>query len=874
MHLPGNQPRRRVARLFVVALCAITASSLTHAAPPRVYYNTYPNDAYFDTPEDACDNLNNFFYARDKWTYDDIGRICIHAEGSFFVKSIRRCAPDASEPDTGPEDEQCGGPFFWSKTVSVRDIEDESCQLGNPVGVGTGVKSQTEPDIPGTEHVPTLERTYRSQVRFAASDSFGPNWTHQWNRQIQFPSPSSESISLLRADGSARTFQKSGTGWKSTSGRDTITLASMPSGRLNWRYLDASDDSIEIYDERGRLLQAVARNGRTTTLTYGKSGQLDHVANQFGQGYRFQYDSSGRIAAITDPTARTTLYEYNDWGMLAAVIHPDGTRRTYHYENSPYRSVWTHQLTGITDEADVRYSTYEYDANGRVTSTELAGGIDRVTLVYSNELETARTYPFGTPATIYRHTRVGNRLLPSSIEGPAPENGGTRSVVYGANGDVASTVDFNDGETRYAYDQQGRETQRTEDTGRPNQRTVSTEWHSHWNLPTRIAKPNRIDTIEYDSNAQPILHTWHATTDTTGEHGFAASQTGTVSSVSWTYTRSGLLTSLVERNNDQIVDQWTFTFDEQGNLATATDFNGRSSRAIAYDGAGRLLEAIDLHGVRVKYVYDARARPVSYLYGNNLTTYTYDAIGQLTRQTGPHGRVTHYKYDAAHRLVDVLENGKRLYDGDFGTTNSVARPMSSPDYAGTNPFGRWFGWLTRILDWLFESAQAQSLPAPPPPQVLGAANSMPGTYTPTPWDSMASGTGSRRPWDWLAIWTQRMIDTCTGRKREEHRGRFQAQGAGYRDPGVGDVEAWGPLPNPPTVSSGLAMLTMLESRMNRRQFNDRNEALDKARAYVVRAGENGGIGPRSKSFQNRSVQKHNGSERVDLEVRAGIAFVP
>ncbi|KAI3589966.1 hypothetical protein D9X30_5549 [Cupriavidus sp. U2] len=842
-----------------------------------MYYSAYPIGVYFDTPQEACDNLNNHLYASDFWRYDDADRQCIHATGSFHVGGRLRCAPDASEPglDIGPEDQRCGGPFFWAGSTPVRDIEDESCPLGNPVAVGTGVKTQKELDIPGTEHVPALERTYRSEVRFAAADGFGPNWTHQWNRQIQNPGVSPDSISVLRGDGSARTFQKSETGWIAVSGRDAITLTSGTNGSIGWRYFNATDHSFETYDARGRLLHIVARNGRTITLTYGEGGQLSRVENHFKQSYTFQYDTAGRIASITDPTNRTTRYEYNPWGMLAVVVHPDGTRRTYHYENSPYRSIWTHQLTGITDEAGVRYSTYEYDAQGRIKSTERAGGVDRVTLVYLSELETARTFPYGSPATLYRQIRIGNRLRPASIEGPPPEAGGTKFIVYDATGNVARTVDFEDRETQYTYDQQGRETQRIENPGLPDKQVTSTEWHTGWNLPTRIARPNRVDTIEYDSVGQPILHTWFATADATGEMGYGAPRVDAIASVAWTYDHNGLLTSLTGREDTRIVDRWTFSYDAQGNLATATDVNRRTSRALAYDGAGRLLEAIDLNGIRLKYVYDARARPVAYHYGANLTTYAYDAIGQLTRQTGPHGRETHYKYDAAHRLVDVQENGSSLVGSDpFIEPGAVDHTDPAADNVGANPFDRWFGWLTRIFTWLFSPAQAQAVPVPPQPHVLGAATSVPDTYTPSPWDNLAYGTGSRRPWEWLVIWTQRIVNICTGKsKREEHRGRIHAQGVDYPNAGIGDAEAWAqahPLP----VVAGLVKLDAVVARMTKRQYHNRTQAIDRARKYMIDSANAGGIGQRKRTFHNDKIRNAGGSERVDIDVLSGRAFIP
>ncbi|MCA3184115.1 MULTISPECIES: hypothetical protein [unclassified Cupriavidus] len=62
--------------------------------------------------------------------------------------------------------------------------------------------------------------------------------------------------------------------------------------------------------------------------------------------------------------------------------------------------------------------------------------------------------------------------------------------------------------------------------------------------------------------------------------------------------------------------------------------------------------------------------------------------------------------------------------------------------------------------------------------------------------------------------------------------------------------------------------------MNKRQYMDRSEALDDARRFIINAGESGGAAPPGKSFRNRSVRKQDGHERIDVEIKSGIAFVP
>lgn len=741
---------RRMARLFACAVMVLPCVSFAYA--PVEYFYTPGVPGYFKTPEEACDNLNGHFYTSRKWEYHKADRDCWDGVYGAFVHSTPRCAPDGSEPRSAArENERCGGPFFWSVTTPVRDIEDDSCKIGNPVSVGTGAKAQTEIDIPGTEHVAPLQRSYHSNVRFAASDSFGPNWVHQWNRQIQVPTPSSETIAALRPDGSARTFRKSATGWASTSGRDTITPEPQTNGAIGWRYFHADDDSIEIYDARGRLLSISARNGQTTNLRYDPGGKLIEVVSHFGRRYRFQYDGAGRITSITDPTEQTTQYAYNQWGMLEFVTHPDGTRRTYHYEMSRYSTTNAKYLTGITDEAGVRFSTYTYDGDGRVTSTELAGGVNNRTLVYSNELTTARTYPRGTPATLYKQTRVGNRLLPSSIEGPVPEEGGAKSIAYDAAGNISGTVGFDGNETRYSHDAQGRETQRIEGYGTAAAKTTTTEWHPTWNLPLKIASPGRMDFFTYDSSGQTLSYSTNATNDQSGAAGFSAAQIGQRTGMRREYDASGLAVTALDTVDNAETARWTYTYDAAGNLATLTNPRGQTGRALSYDGAGRLLTAIDTAGRQIEIQYNSRGNMTRYQRGTDVVVYAYNQVGFLTTVSGPGTFRFELEYDDAHRVAaywlpaDVTpEVFSAISDNPFG--RAAAAPSNAPQSKQKA------GWLRSIwnifktwLESLFADANAQAgSPLVRNPVNRGGGQSGPGMAPrPAPADVLEQGNAAK-----------------------------------------------------------------------------------------------------------------------------------
>jgi len=645
-----------------------------------------------------------------------------------------------------------------------------------------------------------------------------------------------------------------------------------------WQYESAEDGTVEAYDNTGLLRSVTALNGWQTGLVYSdattptsiapRSGLLIKIRGQFGREMQLIYDSRVRIARVVGPDGKATDYQYNNNNMLVTATWSDQKIRQYHYEDSRFAFA----LTGITDEKGGRYATYAYDSLGRAISTEHAGGVDRFQFNVMGNGQTSVISPSGAGFTLSSELQ-GTVLRPTTASAACPECGGiAKSTSYDATGNVASRRDFADKETRYSYDALGRETQRIEGYGTADAKTTTTEWHPTWTLPLRVAAPSRVDYFTYDGMGQMTAHGWFPTADSNGSQGLSAAPSGAASSNSYGYDANGLMTALTEQVDGAVNQQWTFGYDAQGNLTSAADGTGRSSRAVQYDPAGRLLEAVDLEGTTVKYVYDQRGRVLQYLYGDNVTAYVYDAIGQKVQVTSPNGDVTNYTYDAAHRLIDVLYNGQSL-TGPDPDEQLLALANTTRENAGANPFGAWMGWISRLFNWLFGSAHAQATPASA--VALGASVSIPGTYTPNPWDVLAPDVGGKKPWEWLAIWTTRLIESCTGpSKNQVHRGRIQAQGPGYRDVGKGDVERWGPQPQSPTVLDGHAMLEALEGRMNRTQWKTRNQALERAHRYVTNAGMNGGKGPPGKSFQNDSVREAGGNERVDIEIIEGLAFVP
>ncbi|GAB4191244.1 MAG: hypothetical protein Tsb002_19760 [Wenzhouxiangellaceae bacterium] len=102
-----------------------------------------------------------------------------------------------------------------------------------------------------------------------------------------------------------------------------------------------------------------------------------------------------------------------------------------------------------------------------------------------------------------------------------------------------------------------------------------------------------------------------------------------------------------------------------------------------------------------------------------------------------------------------------------------------------------------------------------------------------------------------------------GCRDRTHRGRIQAQGAGYED-----SEHWAQT-FPPSNTDGIQMLDKLVQRMPKRAFKARKIAINLARIWIMRLLGFGVGAPISQTFQNPGSTK---GERIDIEVKKGSAF--
>lgn len=109
---------------------------------------------------------------------------------------------------------------------------------------------------------------------------------------------------------------------------------------------------------------------------------------------------------------------------------------------------------------------------------------------------------------------------------------------------------------------------------------------------------------------------------------------------------------------------------------------------------------------------------------------------------------------------------------------------------------------------------------------------------------------------------------CEVLQRQPHRGRFQAQG---ERPPVEKSEPWAQS-EPLLRSEGINLLNALWEQLTPTEKRERNEAFQKATQFVASTPEGGVNGPYSNSWKG-PANRRDPDARIDLEVKAGIAFV-
>ncbi|MCB1724724.1 MAG: RHS repeat protein [Gammaproteobacteria bacterium] len=577
-----------------------------------------------------------------------------------------------------------------------------SALTGNPINFAYGFKLQRENDYSGGGAL-ALTRIYRSNGDWL-DFNFGKYWRHNYDRSLQVVNgPQSDSALITTAQGTAYMF-RSDSGANDWQALDSDVKATFEeiydSTPTLTGYLYTSENKTkEYYDTDKKLTRIEYQGGEALDLAYDTSDRLSTVTDEQGRTLTFSYDTSDRVSSVVTPDG-TFSYSYDSNNNLTQVTKPDTNTRIYHYEDTAYLNA----LTGITNEDSVRIATWGYDSEGRVDSSEHAGGVDNYTVTYNSDGTVTETSPLGKE-TIYTFTVINGVRKISKVDGQASTHcpAANMDYTYDANGYLASVTDWEGHVTNYTYDSSGLETSRTEAVGTAEERTISTTWVPSLRLPDVITETGKTTDYAYDSDGRMTSVT---VTDTN------TSETRTTSYTYWSNsTGSGGQTILgrlkeIDGPRTDVTDKTTFTYDSDFRLIKTTDALGHYTETTSFDSADRPLIMKDQNGVETRMTYDTLGRlaTTTQAYGTSLaatTTFTYDDVGNVTSIESPNGTTVTYTYDSANRLTgmeDDLGNTITYTLDDAGNILSEQRkdPSTTLKYTHSQTFDEMSRLLTSV----------------------------------------------------------------------------------------------------------------------------------------------------------------------------------
>ena len=479
------------------------------------------------------------------------------------------------------------------------------------------------------------------------------------------------------------------------------------------------DHTTWVYDQNGRLLTIDYQNGYSQSLTYDANGNNTLVTDSFGRTLQFSYSNQGLLNSVTVPGGQTYQYTYlarwtltpapdptqmpPDFWALEYVIQPDTTQLRYHYENTNFPFA----LTGITNEAGVRYATWTYGTDGRVASEERAGGVEHYSFAYD---DTAMTTTVTNPLsknTVYHFTldlRWNNRL--TQLEGQASTNcvASNSYIAYDSNGYVTDGTDAEGRVTHYVRDSRGNPTTVTRAYGTASAQTNTYTWDSTRNLPTEAVQPGLTTDNTWNATGQLTQVTQTDTTSQTVPYS-SNGQTRT-----WAFNYTGALLTSIDGPLAGTGDTVYYAYDANGYLSSSTNEVGQVTTVNSVNGRGQPTSVTDPNSVVTNLAYDPLGRLTSMTVDPSglsaVTTIAYNAVGDVTQITRPNGAYLQYTYDDARRVTKVQDNSGAYteYDRD-NLGNATARRIK--DSGGTLQLSQTavFDELGRLLKFIGASSQ-------------------------------------------------------------------------------------------------------------------------------------------------------------------------
>jgi RHS repeat-associated protein len=400
------------------------------------------------------------------------------------------------------------------------------------------------------------------------------------------------------------------------------------------------------YDANSNLTGS-ANAGGTYTMAYDQLDRLTSSQEPFGLVLTYSYDAASDRTRTQDSFGGTTTYLYDAAGRLTSEKFggtgqtPLRVDMTYTARDQLASETRYSNLTGTTT---VAYSTYLYDAVGRVTSIQHQDGSGNTLANY--------TYAYDPASRLTSKT----------------DNGTATSYGYDATNELTSA-----GGVTYGYDLAGNRTMTGYTTGTGNQMTNDGTWTYTYDAEGNVAQK---------SSGGPNGDTWKYTYDNQNHMTSAVetANTGGTTLVYATYTYDAFGNLVEEDVWTQQSGSTTVTRYGSDGSNTWADLNGSNAlqtRYLSGDNVDQVFAQVSAAGAAAWYLTDNQGsvRNVTNASGTLQDTVTYDAFGSVTYESNPvSGDQMKYAGGQADGATGLDHFGQRWYDprrGDWTTQDSM-----------------------------------------------------------------------------------------------------------------------------------------------------------------------------------------------------------
>lgn len=414
--------------------------------------------------------------------------------------------------------------------------------------------------------------------------------------------------------------------------------------RLGDAYTSASVVT-ETFDQYGNVKTMTDAESNVSTYTRNVLGQPLTQTWPTGALTNYTYDAAGNLTQETDPLGRITAHSYDKVGNKKTTTWPNQSVTEFSYNAlNEQVGVTNAKNQTITTQYDRETRTYTF-TDARDASTQVAlspKGLPRqlkdpngngIVQNYEAGRLTSTQYP-----TFEQTFDYGAGAKLKSITDQYDGQQFTTQLQLDPLGQMTQQTDVNNNTERRDYDALGRLTRITDALDGITQLTYDT----HGNL-IRVTDPEGRETrFEYNGNDQVIAEE-------------RTPEAGQVSRRTYSYDANGNLSTEITPNGEQV----TYTYNDANEL-TQMQFFAAASEAVPTE--------------TVTFGYNAMGQITSYDDGETSGSYTYDELGQLLTATsdyGPFAKSISYTYDAAGNIATYTNPENVTYAYSYDANGQV-----------------------------------------------------------------------------------------------------------------------------------------------------------------------------------------------------------